>query len=211
MVPQKEQELKSKSDLALQEAKEIIIKTEQDLKVAASLMEGFKTAKKAVEEFFQPIKSQAHKAWKEIVAKEKSILEPYVNADKEIKKKVNEYHAEQERMRREKERELQKRQQQEMERLLEEAAKTGDEALLDTAIMTETLKPVVHGAPKVKGITMATVLKITVEDEAKVPAYVNGICIRPVEEKAVKELVRLKKDIEIPGIKIEWIKEARSR
>ena len=60
--------------------------------------------------------------------------------------------------------------------------------------------PAVHVvAPKVHGVSTKKVWKVRVNDAKAVPAYIAGICIRPVDERALLQLHRLNPNVEIPG------------
>lgn len=64
----------------------------------------------------------------------------------------------------------------------------------------EAVKPAVQvAAPAVQGISTKKVWKVRVDDEKAVPNYANGICIRPVDERAIMQLHRLNPNVEIPG------------
>ena len=54
--------------------------------------------------------------------------------------------------------------------------------------------------PTVKGVSTRSKTVVKIVDDAKVPAFVNGICIRTVDEKAILALHKLNPGLTIPGI-----------
>ena len=69
------------------------------------------------------------------------------------------------------------------------------------AEQVSTIAPAVQVvAPKVSGVSTKKVWKVRVDDEKAIPTYVNGICIRPVDERAIMQLHRLNPNVKIDGI-----------
>lgn len=214
----KEQEFTSAASAAIATAHNLTITSEEDLRVAANLMDGFKKAKKSVEDFFKPMKDKAHQAHKEICARETDLLTPYKEADTAVKGKVTAYNAEQRRLADIEAARIRAAQGKESRRLMDEAEKAETngnvaeaESLLKQAVITETIKTPVRQA-KVAGISYRVAYNIEITDEAAVPCTVSGVTIRPIDESAIKKLAQLAKGaITIPGIKITTTQEAVSR
>jgi hypothetical protein len=214
MIPEeKTRELNSVSQRAITAAQALVISGQADLEQATVLLKGFKSAKEAVTNFFKPLKDKAHQAHKEICSRELDMLAPYADADAVVRKKVNAYTAEQERIRREKEAELRRRQEEEARRLADEAAKLESEGktveaeiAFDQAIMTESYSQNVSVQPtqeKIQGISYRTDYEVVISDEMAVPVAISGITIRPVDTAAIKRLaVATKGKIQIPGVQI---------
>lgn len=214
----KEQEFTSAAKIAIQQAHGLEIANEDDLRIAAGLMDGFKKAKQSVAAFFKPMKDNAYKAHKEICAREKELLNPYDEADKAVRVKVTVYNAEQQRIAAEKEAELKARQEAEAKALMEQAIKAENdgniavaESLLKQASITETISTPVQQA-KIEGLSFRATYTVEIEDISKVPTEINGVLIRPVDESAIKKLAQMSKgNIKIPGIKIVTTQQAVSR
>lgn len=214
----KEQEFTAAAQAAINTAHSLEIRGENDLHIAAQLMNGFKTAKQSIADFFKPMKDAAHKAHKEVCDREKTMLTPYDTADRTIKTKVTAYNAEQRRLAELEAARLRAAQEEESRRLMDEAVKAESggngavaESLLKQAAITETIQTPIQQT-KVHGISYRQSYSVVVEDLAKVPCEINGVVIRPVDEPAVKKLAQLSKGaISIPGIKIVASQEAYSR
>lgn len=98
----------------------------------------------------------------------------------------------------------------EAERLLNEAVESernGDAeeaaARMEYAETLATATTVVQGTPtpKVSGVSTSTDWEIESIDASKVPTEVAGVIIRPVDEAAVKRLIRMSKGaVQIPGV-----------
>lgn len=219
MAPAKEQEFTSAGKAAIEKAHTLEIASEEDLRIASGLMDGFKKAKKSVADFFKPMKDSAHRAHKEICARESALLTPYDEADRAVKQKVSAYSAEQRRLAEIEAARIRAAQEAEARRLMEqacEAEEDGDaasaEMLLKQAEITETIKVPTTTAPKVDGISYRTTYSVEVTDMNAVPCEVAGMLIRPVDTGAVKKLAQAAKgQLDIPGIKIITTKEAYSR
>ena len=215
----KEQEFTTAAQAAITTAHNLTISSDDDMRIAAQLMNGFKTAKSSIVTFFGPLKSAAHKAHKEITSREKSLILPFDEADRSIKKKVNEYAAEQRRLAEIEAARIRAEQEAESKRLMDEAVSAelnGDEvsaqSLLKQATITETVNTPVMQTAKTDGISYRTTYSVSVEDLNEVPCEINGVIIRPVDESAIKKLAQLSKGaISIPGVKITTNKEAYSR
>ena len=214
----KEQEFTSAAQAALNTAHGLEITGESDLHIAAQLMEGFKKAKRSIEDFFKPMKDNAHQAHRAICDRENTLLAPYADADKSIKAKVTAYNAVQRRIAEEAAAELRRKQAEEAQHLMDEAVKaesSGNDAeaetLLKQAAITERVQAPIQ-QEKVQGISYRTSYSVVVEDLSKVPCEAGGVVIRPVDESAIKKLAQLSKGaLSIPGIKIIVTQEAYSR
>lgn len=214
----KEQEFTTAAQAAISTAHSLEIQNDDDLLVASRLMDGFKKAKKSVEDFFKPMKDNAYKAHRAVCDREKTLLDPYLQADKAVKSKVTAYNAERQRQAAIEAARLRAAQDEESRRLMEQAVaaeSSGDavaaESLLKQAAVTETICAPVH-QDKTAGISYRTTYSVTISDLAKVPCEINGIVIRPVDESAVRKLAQMSKGlVSIPGITIKTVQEAYSR
>jgi len=181
-------------------------------------MEAGKRAKayrKSVTEWFAASKAASHKAWKAIVAQEKSLTDVLDRVERAIKKEVVRYDDEQEALRRKELARLQaiadEDARKERERLEKQAAKLKTpelkEARLEEAAMVQA--PVVNIAPaveKTKGESTRKVWKVELTDmKALVNAAAggNGVALSLLlfnESAARKFSSATKGAIEIPGV-----------
>ena len=191
-----------------QQAQAYRIASNTDYEEAAGFLKRVKGAENEVKTYWKPAKDAAAKAHKEICEKEKAMLSICESAEKILKGKMLVYSQKIEAERRAAEEQARKAAQEESDRLLAEAAKaekSGDtmQATVNMAMaeQMETVKPAVQvAAPKVQGVSTKKVWKVRITDEKAVPSYANGICIRPVDERAIMQLHRLNPNIEIDGV-----------
>ena len=80
-------QLQQETNLAIIKASELAITNNQDFELAGAMLVELKTYAKRVEEYWEKPKKLAHKAWKDICAKEKAMLDPLEKAEKTIKDK----------------------------------------------------------------------------------------------------------------------------
>ena len=178
----------------------IIIETEDDYGEAAEYGKRVKAQIKAVKDYWKPLKENAAKAHKEICAREKEMLAPLQEAESTLKGAMSSYLMEQEKKRLEQEERMRRLQEAEAERLLNEAVESernGDAeeaaARMEYAETLATATTVVQGT--------STDWEIESIDASKVPTEVAGVIIRPVDEAAVKHLIRMSKGaVQIPGV-----------
>lgn len=190
-----------------QQAQDYQIKTNEDYSEAADFLKRVKGAEKEVKDYWKPAKEAAAKAHKEICEKEKAMLSICEKAESILKEKMLAYSQKVEAERRAAEEEAKKAAQAETERLLaeaENAEKAGDTMLatisMAMAEQIEKVTPTVQiSKPSLQGISERKVWQVRITDEKAVPSYVNGICVRPVDEKAIMQLHKLNPNIQIPG------------
>ncbi len=200
-------EVKQQATTLEQQAQDYQIATNDDYEQGAEFLKRVKGTEKEVKSYWKPAKDAAAKAHKEICQKEKAMLSICESAEKILKGKMLSYSQKVEADRRAAEEAARKAAQEESDRLLAEAAKaekSGDSASatvnMAMAEQMENVKPAVQvAAPKVQGVSTKKVWKVRVNDEKAVPAYANGICIRPIDERALLQLRKLNPNVEIPG------------
>ena len=199
-----------------QMASAIIINSEADYKKAAEFGRMLKQRNAQVTEFFAPMKKAAHEAHKNICDREKAMLDPLKKAEATVKSIMGNWVMEQERIRRAEEERLRKQAEEEAARKLEEAIKLEEqgkskeaEAAASTAAVIDTVAKniaVVTDKPKADGVSTTTDWEITSIDSNIVPCTIGGINIRPVDEAAVKRLIKASNGtIEIPGVKFKAV------
>ncbi len=193
------------------EAGAIVINTDEDYESAAAFGRTIKQKTAQVQEFFAPMKKAAHDAHANICAREKAILAPLVEAERILKKTMGNYLMEVERRRKEEEERQRLAAQAEADKKLQEAmalesaGKTDEaEAALEEADFVDSIGrniTVSAEKPKAAGTSSTVDWEIVSVDDSKVPIDVAGICIRPVDTKAVLKLIRASKgQIKIPGV-----------
>jgi len=196
------------------QAAAIVILTDEDLIKAKQFVAGIKSVTKRVEEFWKPILDSTYRAYKTVVDRKKSMIEPLSNAEKTAKKEIARYVQEQERKRREEAERLRRLAQEEMERKLNEAAQAeseGDAAGAEYAMAeaeayeSASLASIPTAAPaKVDGMSRRKTWKIKEIDLSKLPCEFAGVILRPADESAIANLIKASKgQIQIPGVKYE--------
>ena len=200
-------EVKQQATTLEQQAQDYQIATNDDYEQGAKFLKRVKGTEKEVKSYWKPAKDAAEKAHKEICQKEKAMLSICESAEKILKGKMLSYSQKVEADRRAAEEAARKAAQEESDRLLAEAAKaekSGDSASatvnMAMAEQMENVKPAVQvAAPKVAGVSKKKVWKCCITDSSKVPVAVCGVCIRPIDTKAVMQLHRLNPNVEIAG------------
>lgn len=200
--------VKAEATTLEQQAEAVKIATNSDFENAATILKNIKASKQKFIDFFAPSKKATDAAHKAVVANEKSCTDPCDKAESIIKRKMLAYSTKIEAEKRAAEEQAKKAAQEESDRLLAEAAKaekSGDtmQATVNMAMaeQMESVKPAVQVfKPQVQGISTKKVWKVRVDDEKAVPNYANGICIRPVDERAIMQLHRLNPNVTIPGV-----------
>ena len=194
------------------QAESIIIKTEEDYQSAGEFGRLLKKKSAEVTEFFAPMKKAAHDAHKQICDREKQMLTPLMNAEKVIKKTMGAFALEQERKKKEEEERLRKLAEEEANRLLAQAVEAEASGNAEVAKMAMENASVIESAgrsividapqPKAEGVSMTSDWEIESIDSSLVPISIAGMEIRPVDEAAIKRLIKMSKGkIEIPGVK----------
>ena len=201
-------EVKQQATTLEQQAQAYQIATNEDYEEAANFLKRVKGARKQVEDYWEEPIKKAFEAHRALTAKRKQMTDTCDSAERAMKKKMLTYSKKIEAERRAAEEQARKAAQEESDRLLAEAAKaekSGDTMQATTnmamAEQVSTLYPAVQVvAPKVSGVSKKKVWEVRITDEKAVPAYANGICIRPVDKRAIMQLHRLNPSIEVNGI-----------
>lgn len=213
-----------------EKADHIRIMDADTFKEAAEFTLTLRAIKKEIDNTFDPIVKKAHEAHKEAVAQKKKVMEPVEHAQKIIDKKIGDFHAEQERIRKAEEdrlrREAEERaRKEEEERRLEEASRyeqEGDtemaEAILEAPITPQAvIVPKVESqAPKIEGLSVAKTYKAEVVSLAQlVQAVAQGqapIALLEVNQTALNGMARaLKEAFCVPGCRVVVESSVRGR
>jgi hypothetical protein len=202
----------------MEKVKSIQVSDNNTLAEATELQKEITVNKKAIIEQFKPIKEAAHKAHKDITAKEKAYLEPLEAAIMTLSARINTYLAEQRRIEAERKRaeeEARKKAEEEARlRAAEMAEANGNNAQVED-ILNEAVPFVlpptaatVQEMEKPKGLVEKTVYAISITDKK---AFIKACLENPsyedfikVDEAAVKKFVAsLKGKVAINGLTIQ--------
>ena len=204
-----EEQLEKSGAAAVQTAKAFMITSQDDYEQGAKYLTGIKTRMKQITEYWKPAKEAADKAHKQLVAKEKQMIEPLKEAEGIIKRKMLNHQQAVERARREAEAEARRRQEEEAQRLLEQAVqaeeKGDDQQAAINMAMAEMVSempaaPVIQ-TPTAQGTSIRKTWKAKVVDEKLVPAYFNGMELRTINMAVLNSLAKTTKGtMQIPGI-----------
>lgn len=197
----------------VQVAEKYIVKTQGQLESAGQELLRIKNIRKQVDELFDPVIKQAHKAHKEAVASKKKLTDPLDQAERKVKGAISTYTLEQERIARAEQdrlrQEAEEKARKERERIEAQALKAMSqgkeekaEALLERAEEVRVITPIItaqYEAPK--GVSTRKVWKARVNEPVKVPAYFAGVEIRKIDEGALNKIANMTKGpSQIPGV-----------
>lgn len=198
-------EIETKTDLTIQKAEALQIQNEDAYRAASEMLLGIKDLLKEIKGTFEPIKTKAHAAWKEVVAQQQKHEEPLLKAETILKSKMGTYYQEQERLRLEEEARLREiaRKKEEEERLAlaiqaeREGCKEEAEAILEEPVF---IPPVIAPSitPKVSGIAPRKSWDFEIVNPKLVPDQ-----YKIVDTKVIAGVVRsLGERTQIPGVKV---------
>ena len=203
--PSLENQLEKSGQMAIVEARSMVIESKQDYERAGKFLVEIKTRAKQIKDYWAPTKAAAKAAHQSVVDREKEMLVPLTEAEKIIKASMVKYQAALEQARREAEEEARRRQQEEADRLLAQAIQSqenGDAVGMAMAEMVEEMQPpeIIETA-KAVGTSVSKSWKARVVDETAVPAYANGLEIRKINLAALNSIARMTKGTaKIPGV-----------
>ena len=198
----KSDELRTETLTILDQAKALVVSTQDEARYAADFLKGIKALKKKIEEKLGPVVKASYDAWKKACAYRKEHDDPLDTAEAAVKGKLNEYLSDQERQRQAKEAEAQLEAQKTAEAKAEEDAclleATGDAEAAEAVRAEPVVAPVVVITPVEKLAVIATqsVWKWVVQDENIIPREYLLL-----DEKKIGAVVRaMKGQTNIPGI-----------
>jgi len=168
-----------------------------------------------VKDYWEPMRVSTKKAYDDVIAHKKEMLDPLDKAEKILKDKMATYTIEMQRKQREQEEKMKRLAQEEADRKLAEAIAAQDSGDLEAAesamaeaeVMDDMAFSGISVAsqkPKADGISTSKSWKITAINEDDVPIDINGAVIRPVDTSAIMALIKATKGkIKIPGVTYE--------
>lgn len=182
---------------------------QQDFANAGELLKDIKSRSNLITDYWKGVKSTAYDTWKDLCAKEKELITPYLEAEATIKERMNAFQRQVLKEKREQEQEIEDFKKAEAKRLRDLAAEAEEEGRAENAQYLDEMAEEVETAPvpeikkqKVQDIVTKTTWKAMVTDESLVPVEILGITIRPVDLKALDKLAKIgKKKLHIPGVK----------
>lgn len=208
----------------MESAKKIVVTTDEEYQSAAELGSEIKRRVGAVTDFFKPLKESAHKAHKAVCDREKTVLKPFMDAEKALKSAMADYLEEVERQRREREEYIRNLAQQQVNESINKAAELEAEGrteeaekVLNNAITAEefqksSIAVMPSETPKAKNASTTTGYEIVSIDEVCVPVQIAGVTIRPVDEKAIMRLIKATKgSVRIPGVEYKSVQKISIR
>lgn len=204
-----DQKLKIAGSVMVSRAQKLRVSTQEEYEGAATFLKDIKEQAKRIKDYWAEPKAKAAAAHKDIVAREKAMLNPLAEAEAIVKRSMSDYTAAVLKARREAEEEARRRQQEEAERLLNQAIdaeSAGDDqgaaiGLAMAEMVNDMETPPTIEAPKVSGITNRKTWKARVTDPTQVPAYCNGIELRTINMSALNSLAKMSKGTAVvPGV-----------
>lgn len=204
-----EKQLEVNGQITVSTAARMQVSNQEQYNEAANFLRSIKEQAKKVKDYWSGPKSKAAAAHKDIVNREKSMLDPLTKAENIIKSAMKSYQEAVERARREAEEEARRRQQQEAERLFDQAAEAeasgdGQAAAVGLAMaemVSDMQAPPSIESPTAQGISSRKTWKARVTDPKLVPAYFNGLELRTISTAALNNIAKMTKGTaSIPGV-----------
>lgn len=165
------EDVTSRMYIMAREADELAITSELTYRAATSFLLGVKDLQKEILEFFSPLKSRAHAAWKGLCAAETAKVSPLLDVERTIKHRMLGYETEQRRIAAEKEAILRAEARKieedarlkEAMRLESQGHKREAERVIEAPIFTPPIK-VAPPTPQVQGISFRETWGCEVDD-----------------------------------------------
>ena len=217
-----ETELDREASMIELRVQRMAVLNDTDYVCAAEMLKEIKATQKKVTEYWEPLRVSAKDAYDRVLSRKKDMIDPLKSAEDILKSKMTTYSDEQERKRKAQEEALRKLAEAELEKKLAEATAaeaSGDtEAASSAMAEAEVMDDVSIGgsvsAPdvKVKGVSKSKTWTIVGVDASHVPVEINGMVIRPVDEKAILRIIKASKGtIRIPGVIYEETTQISAR
>jgi len=192
------------------------VATKDDYYNASEFLKDIKSAQKKVVEFFEDMKANTYKAWKEICNKEKSFLDPLSGAERLVKGKMLEWKLEEDRKAEEERIKLQKeveaKAEREREKLLKKSENMKTESKQEEYMerAENVVTPIIEvqsKAEKVKGVSVSTTYEFEIVDKKEfVKAATNDDNLLGFIEINLSGLNKIAKatkgNVNYPGLKV---------
>lgn len=203
-----ELEIKKKSATIYELSQEIHIRNQDDLKDVIEILQGVKQHREKIIEYWKTAKQSARKAYKEIVSKEKSMLDIWDKTIQNLKNEILYYNSIQEQKAIKISEKAEQYRKEEVNKLLDEsieAEQNGDKetakSKLRQAEMIENLERYTEKIFKNQnGISTQKRWQVRILDNKSVPAFFGEIEIREINTKKLLEIRRQNLNVKISGV-----------
>ena len=206
-----ETELDREASMIELKVQSMSVSNDTDYVCAADMLKDIKATQKKVTEYWEPLRLSAKEAYDRVLDRKKDMIDPLKSAENILKKKMSDYSDEQEKRRKAQEEAMRKLAEEELKKKLDEAASAeaaGDSeaaqsAMAEAEVMEDVSASGSVTTPelRVKGVTKSKTWKIVGVDASRVPIEINGMVIRPVDEKAILRIIKASKGtVRIPGV-----------
>lgn len=202
-------EFQAASPIRVKQAESFTIEDSSDYEFSLTIAEDAIRAQKVIKDFFAPVKRQADQVHSSLCEMERSLLTPYVNIERLIKSRRQDWRNEQERIRMEAEKEARKKAKEEADaKALAEAAlleKEGEpeaaQVVVEQALAAPPPPVVVQSSvPKQTGSSVRGEWDFRYDD----PSQVQREYCSP-DDKKIRAIVKsLGKEAPIKGITVFW-------
>lgn len=203
-----ELEIKEKSATIYELSQEIHIRNQDDLKDVIEILQGVKQHREKIIEYWKTAKQSARKAYKEIVSKEKSMLDICDKTIQNLKNEILYYNSIQEQKAIKISEKAEQYRKEEVNKLLDEsieAEQNGDKetakSKLRQAEMIENLERYTEKIFKNQnGISTQKRWQVRILDNKSVPAFFDEIEIREINTKKLLEIRKQNPNVKISGV-----------
>lgn len=203
-----ELEIRKKSATIYELSQEMYIRNQEDLSDVIEILKGVKEHKNKIIGYWKPAKESARKAYKEIVSKEKSMLEICDKTIENLKNEILYYKSIQKQKSIKISEEAEKYRKEEVNKLLDEsieAEQNGDKetakSKLHQAEMIENLERYTEKIFKNQnGISTQKRWQVRILDNKSVPAFFDEIEIREINTKKLLEIRKQNPNVKISGV-----------
>ena len=217
-----ETELDREASMIELRVQRMAVLNDTDYVCAAEMLKEIKATQKKVTEYWEPLRVSAKDAYDRVLSRKKDMIDPLKSAEDILKSKMTAYSDEQERKRKAQEEALRKLAEAELEKKLAEATaaeasgdtEAANSAMAEAEVMDDVSVGGSISAPdvKVNGVSKSKTWKIVGVDASRVPVEINGMVIRPVDEKAILRIIKASKGtVRIPGIIYEETTQISAR
>lgn len=207
-------ELQTENSALVLRAQAIVITDDETYTAAVAFMNDVATRRKVIVEKFREPKQKAHESHRSICALEAELLGVVETAEREAKKRIGAYRAEQERKAEEERRRLEDiARKQEEERRLAEAQELQDAGELEAAevVISEPIAPppvkIAPPTPKVAGVQFRESWQFEVSNLLQlvkhVAAHPEDLNLLQANTTAIRQMVQARKSAcQIPGVRV---------
>lgn len=203
-----ELEIKKRTEVIYELSQDVHIHNQEELKKVIEILKGVKEHREKIIEYWKSTKDLARKSYKEIVLKEKEMLEICDRTETALKIEIINYKNTQEEKFLKLNNEAEKYRKEEIERLLNEsieANQNGDKEVANLKFkQAEMIDNLEKYTAKIfqnqDGVTTQKRWQCRITDNKSVPAFFDGIEIREINTKKLLEIRKTNPYVKIPGV-----------